>query len=98
MPLFDLDEIEAQSGCRARAGLAVYLDGTTGQVAPCIRTPWAPEACRLDESARGLDRVLSHPFFAELRHSRCAEGCWCGADLDAEQRSARARARTFETS
>ncbi len=97
MPLIDLDELEAYTGCRARAGLSVYVDGATGRVLPCIRLPWAPEACRLSQAPRGeLDRVLRHPFYEELRRGSCLAGCWCGADLPAEQRAVRERARSFD--
>ncbi|MGC4122443.1 MAG: hypothetical protein QM765_49270 [Myxococcales bacterium] len=97
MPLIDLDELESCTGCRARAGLSVYVDGTTGRVLPCIRLPWAPDACRLSQAPQGeLDQVLRHPFFAELRQGRCSAGCWCGADLPAEQQAVRERAQAFD--
>ncbi|HEY3452267.1 MAG TPA: radical SAM protein [Myxococcales bacterium] len=97
MPLIDLDELEAFTGCRARAGLSVYVDGTSGRVLPCIRLPWAPEACRLSEAPRGeLDRVLRHSFFQEFRKGSCSSGCWCGADLPAEQQAVRSRAQRFD--
>jgi hypothetical protein len=96
MPLLDLDELEECGGCRARAGLSVYVDGTTGMVSPCIRVPWAPATCRLAHSGRGaLDEVLRHPFFEEYRKGDCASGSWCGADLEAEQAAVAARARAF---
>lgn len=98
MPLVDLDELESSTGCRARAGLSVYVDGTTGQVLPCIRLPWAPQACRLaDEPRGGLDQALRHPFFQEFRQKGCAAGCWCGADLPAEQQAVRECARGFDS-
>lgn len=97
MPLIDLDELESFTGCRARAGLSVYVDGTTGRVLPCIRLPWAPAACALPEAPEGrLDEVLRHPFFEEFRKGSCSAGCWCGADLPAEQRAVRERAQLFE--
>ena len=96
MPLLDLDDLEERGGCRARAGLSVYVDGTTGLVAPCIRVPWAPASCRLAHGrAGGLDEVLRHPFFEEYRRGECAKGSWCGSDLDAEQAAVAARARSF---
>jgi hypothetical protein len=83
IPLVDLDELEAESGCRSRAGLSAYLDGVTGQVAPCLRLPFAPEECRLDPQGKmGLDACLAHPFFDERRRSECSCGT-CGADLGA---------------
>jgi hypothetical protein len=84
IPLLDLDEMEAHTGCRARAGVSVYIDGVTGAVAPCIRVPFAPAACRLDPARGiGLAEVLRHPFFTAYR-ARPAHGSWCGADLGAE--------------
>ena len=83
IPLVDLDELEAESGCRSRRGLSAYVDGLTGQIAPCIRLPFAPEDCRIDQPAGiGLDACLAHPFFAELRRTECSRQT-CGADLAA---------------
>lgn len=87
MPLFDLDELEGYTGCRARAGLSVYVDGLSGQVAPCIKVPRAPAECRLLGRPGELGAVLAHPFFAQYRSTGCAGGRWCGADLAAEQRA-----------
>jgi|GEM_PF-5645708 sulfatase maturation enzyme AslB (radical SAM superfamily) len=79
IPLMDLDEIEKHTGCRSRAGLTVYIDGLTGQVTPCIRSPFAPAACRVDRhGGGGLAQILAHPFFVHYR--RETETCrpWCG--------------------
>lgn len=68
LPLLDLEQVEQHTGCRARAGVTVYIDGVTGQVAPCIRMPFSPPACRLDRGRGvGLAQVLEHPFFQRYR-------------------------------
>jgi MoaA/NifB/PqqE/SkfB family radical SAM enzyme len=86
MPLFDLDELEAHTGCRARAGLSLYVDGLSGRVAPCIKVPHAPAECLLRGDRPGeLAEILSHPFFVQYRSAQCAGGRWCGANHGAER-------------
>jgi sulfatase maturation enzyme AslB (radical SAM superfamily) len=85
IPLLDLDEVEARTGCRSRAGVSVYIDGTTGAVLPCIRVPFAPPECRLDpERGVGLVEILAHPFFERHRVARGSTPPGCGEDLGAE--------------
>ncbi len=85
IPLIDLDEVEQHSGCHSRAGESVYIDGITGQVAPCLRVPFAPQECRVDRRAGvGLADVLSHSYFVEYRRSTGNCPTWCGANLDGE--------------
>jgi hypothetical protein len=81
LPLLDFDEVEAHTGCLARAGISVYLDGLTGQVAPCIRAPFAPPECRIDpERPGGLGRALGHPFFVGYRAGALGPEECCARD------------------
>lgn len=85
IPLLDLDDLEERTGCRSRAGVSVYIDGVTGDVAPCLRTPFAPPECRLDRRrGAGLAAVLAHPFFVRYRAGGAGRRTWCGADLAGE--------------
>jgi len=96
IPLMDLDEMEAHTGCHARAGASIYVDGVTGAVAPCIRMPFAPESCRLDpDRGVGLAQVLRHPFFTRFRTEPHAGPAWCGADLGAELSELEAALRVY---
>lgn len=80
-PLMDLDDLEANSGCRSRAGLTVYIDGITGQVSPCIRSPFSPADCHIDRgNGVGLGEVLALPFFTHYRRDQAACQTWCGED------------------
>lgn len=79
IPVFDLDEMEGHTGCRARSGCSIYIDGVSGQVAPCIRIPFAPPDCTIGPGRR-LEQVLAHPFFAA---HRSGEPSACGDDLAA---------------
>jgi uncharacterized Fe-S cluster-containing radical SAM superfamily protein len=84
--LLDLDEVEQHTGCHARAGETIYVDGITGQVSPCLRVPFAPDECRLDSNEAGrLAEILAHPYFVAYR-GRSSTSCptWCGANLDGE--------------
>lgn len=90
MPLVDFDALEARTGCRARAGLSVYVDAVRGRESPCIRVPFGPEACSVDAGSGGdpalsLRAALAQPFFEAYRRGTCAAGTWCGADLSAER-------------
>lgn len=85
IPLFDLDDVEKHTGCQSRAGESVYIDGVTGQVAPCLRVPFAPEDVRVcRETGEGLAAALSHPFFEAYRSKGGSCPTWCGANLDGE--------------
>jgi hypothetical protein len=85
MPLIDLDEVEAQIGCRSRAGASVYVDAASGAVTPCIRMPFSPASCRLaPEVGRTLGRVLEDPFFLRYRAPSTAPSFGCGDDLAGE--------------
>jgi hypothetical protein len=85
LPLLDLDDVEQHTGCHSRAGESVYIDGITGQIAPCLRVPFAPADCRVDrrEGLR-LAGALAHDFFAEYRARSSGCPSWCGKKLDAE--------------
>ena len=85
IPLIDLDEMESHTGCHARAGEGVYLDGISGRVAPCLRVPFAPDACRVDRAAGlHLADALAHPFFVAYRDPGASCPSWCGASLGTE--------------
>jgi hypothetical protein len=85
IPLLDLDDIEQHSGCHSRTGESVYVDGQTGAVTPCLRVPFGPADCRVDEaSGRRLGDVLGHPFFVDYRARTGPCPSWCGADLAGE--------------
>jgi MoaA/NifB/PqqE/SkfB family radical SAM enzyme len=88
IPLLDFDEVEAHTGCRSRAGLTVFVDGVSGVVSPCIRTPFSPSECRLDrEKGVRLADILEHPFFHTYRRGKeCHESSagWCGHDPNHE--------------
>jgi MoaA/NifB/PqqE/SkfB family radical SAM enzyme len=83
IPLVDLDELEDESGCRSRHGKSLYIDAIHGDVAPCLRVPFAPPgAARLGEAP--LDTILRHPFFEGYR-ARAGERCHsCGHGLERE--------------
>jgi sulfatase maturation enzyme AslB (radical SAM superfamily) len=82
IPLLDLEEVEEYTGCRSQAGLTVYVDGTTGRVAPCIRMPFAPASCSLERFTLG--EILAQPYFVDYRNA--AHGCvtCCGQSPDRE--------------
>jgi hypothetical protein len=81
IPLLDLDQLEG-GGCRSRAGLLVYIDGLTGQVSPCIRTPFSPPECKLDLArGRGLPEILGHAFFARYRAGADGRPSGCSSVL-----------------
>ncbi len=83
--LIDLDDVEQHTGCHSRAGESIYVDGITGQVAPCLRVPFAPDECRLGGSQPGrLAEVLSHSYFEAYRTRSSSCPTWCGANLEAE--------------
>ncbi len=86
LPLLDLDEVEQHTGCHSRAGESIYVDGITGQIAPCLRVPFAPDDCSLDRSnTRGqLAARLAHPFFNAYRTGDKQCPTWCGANLSGE--------------
>lgn len=86
LPLLDLDEVEQHTGCHSRAGESIYVDGITGQIAPCLRVPFAPDECSLDASnTKGqLASRLSHPFFSAYRTGEKSCPTWCGANLSGE--------------
>ena len=81
LPLLDFDEVEEHTGCLARAGISIYLDGLTGQVEPCIRAPFAPPECRIDPARPGgLGRALGHPFFIDYRAGALGPEDCCAHD------------------
>jgi hypothetical protein len=85
VPLLDLDEVEQHTGCHSRAGESVYIDGITGQVAPCVRVPFAPPDCRVDPAAgRHLADAIAHTFFEQYRQRTGGCPSWCGANLGGE--------------
>ncbi len=77
MPLLDIEEVEEHTGCRSRAGLTVYVDGTTGRVAPCIRMPFSPAGCDLNRSSLG--EILDQAFFRDYRDAPGEKGNCCGS-------------------
>jgi hypothetical protein len=83
IPLVDLDELEEDTGCRSRLGRSLYIDATTGVVAPCLRVPFAPEGVPSLDAAH-LDAIVEHPFFAAYRARAEARCLSCGVDLERE--------------
>jgi hypothetical protein len=95
LPLIDLDEVEAHTGCRSRSGTTVYVDGVDANVAPCVRAPYSPADCRLGgPEHRQLAEVLEHPFFVAYRQGSSPVR-WCGEDLAAELGCVAAELRAF---
>jgi len=84
LTLLDLDDVEQHTGCHSRAGESIYVDGMSGQISPCLRVPFAPDDCRVDDEVGSLARALSHRFFVEYRNREKSCPTWCGANLSAE--------------
>jgi Radical SAM superfamily len=85
IPILDLDELEAHTGCRSRAGLSIHIDVATGSVSPCIRVPFAPAGCTLDPSgATTLADILRSEYFETYRRGAGSSVHWCGADMAGE--------------
>jgi hypothetical protein len=56
----------------------------SGQISPCLRVPFAPDDCRVDDERGSHARALSHRFFVEERSREKSCPTWCGANLSAE--------------
>ena len=79
IPLIDFDAFERWHGCRARRGSIIYIDGVTGKVAPCAKTPYAPPECNIyvNPHQNRLLEILRTDFFACYRasyaqHKQCS--------------------------
>jgi len=79
IPLIDFDGFERWHGCRARRGSLIYIDGVTGKVAPCAKTPYAPPECNIyvNRHKNRLLEILRTDFFACYRasyaqHKQCS--------------------------
>ncbi|MBM3237934.1 radical SAM protein [Candidatus Poribacteria bacterium] len=71
IPLIDFHLFERWHGCRARRGSIIYIDGVTGKVAPCAKTPYAPPECNIyvNPHKNRLLEILRTDFFACYRAS-----------------------------
>ena len=69
IPLRDQTLLEKARGCQARLGRSVYIDGLSGAVSPCFKTPFAPSDCNLfaDLQRDSLERILGGGFFRRYR-------------------------------
>jgi MoaA/NifB/PqqE/SkfB family radical SAM enzyme len=69
IPLRDQTFLEEARGCQARLGRSLYLDGLTGAVTPCFKTPYAPRASNLysDRHPDRLLEILGSDFFRRYR-------------------------------
>ena|GEM_PF-2150775 len=79
IPLIDPDRFERWHGCRARRGSVIYVDGVTGKVTPCVKTPYAPPECNIyvNPHRNRLLEILRTDFFACYRagyeqHKQCS--------------------------
>jgi len=85
IPLIDFDGFERWHGCRARRGSIIYIDGVTGKVAPCAKTPYAPPECNIyvNPHKNRLLEILRTDFFACYRASY-AQDKQCSLDFAKE--------------
>lgn len=85
IPILDPEIFEEANGCRARRGSVIYIDGTTGKVMPCVKTPYAPEECNiyLNPHKDRLLEILKTKFFTDYRKSytKCSQ---CSLNLPKE--------------
>jgi MoaA/NifB/PqqE/SkfB family radical SAM enzyme len=79
IPLIDPDRFERWHGCRARRGSVIYVDGVTGKVTPCVKTPYAPPECNIyvNPHKNRLLEILRTDFFTCYRagyhqHKQCS--------------------------
>lgn len=79
IPLIDPDRFERWHGCRARRGSVIYVDGVTGKVTPCVKTPYAPPEYNIyvNPHKNRLLEILRTDFFACYRagyeqHKQCS--------------------------
>lgn len=70
IPLIDPEIFEEERGCRAKRGSIIYIDGTTGNVMPCIKSPSSPDECNIYRNTHKdrLLEILRSDFFIKLRH------------------------------
>ena len=71
IPLIDADFYERFTGCASRKGIFIYVDGITGRVYPCIKTPFSPQECNIfhNPHKNRLLEVLQTDFFVKHRSS-----------------------------
>jgi MoaA/NifB/PqqE/SkfB family radical SAM enzyme len=71
IPLLDPEIFEAKHGCRAKRGSLIYIDGTTGKVMPCVKTPYSPEDCNIymNPNKNRLLEILRAEYFTNYRNS-----------------------------
>lgn len=71
IPLIDADFFERSAGCASRRGIFVYVDGITGKVYPCIKTPFSSQECNIFENRHKnrLLEILQTDFFVNYRAS-----------------------------
>jgi len=71
VPLIDWEIVEQAHGCEAKKGHMIYIDGVTGKVAPCPKTPFSPESCNLYTNPHKdkLLEILQTEFFSGYRCS-----------------------------
>jgi len=85
MPILDPEIFEEVNGCRTKRGSVVYIDGATGKVMPCVKTPYAPEECNiyLNPHKDRLLEILKTEFFSDYRNSytKCSQ---CSLNLPRE--------------
>jgi MoaA/NifB/PqqE/SkfB family radical SAM enzyme len=87
IPIIDPVIFERAHGCRARRGSAIYIDGTTGMVTPCVKTPFAPAECNIltDRHNSRLREILGTAFYVDYRNGYNECGC-CSTGLERELR------------
>ena len=85
MLIIDMDIFEEVHGCRSRRGSVIYIDGTTGKVMPCVKTPFAPVDSNLylNSHKNRLLEILKTDYFTNYRnsYSKCSQ---CSLDLSKE--------------
>jgi MoaA/NifB/PqqE/SkfB family radical SAM enzyme len=77
IPILDPEIFEQEHGCRAKRGSVIYIDGTTGKVMPCVKTPYSPEECNiyLNQNKNRLLEILKSNYFVNYRnsYSKCSQ-------------------------
>ena len=69
VPLIDIDALEIGFGCRAKRGATIYIDAITGQVSPCVRSPYSPDSCNIYRPAHRhrLAEIVDSEYFRIYR-------------------------------
>lgn len=85
IPLIDADFFERFTGCASRKGVFVYVDGITGKVYPCIKTPFSPRECNIfsNPHKNRLLEILQTDFFVNYRAS-CSRSHLCHMHIEEE--------------